>query len=251
MKAQVAAAGSGLLAGVSVARRGIGTAWASAEVRRTYIQLVLVLLAFATVLDALGIWAVVQWTRVGDDSLWWTIAMVLLRIAGICIVLLVAPVVALFVVNAVFPFLGERVFFAGMRQVAPARADELSALPGLSFAQSLVDALLRMALFLVTSAALFVLSFVPVLGSVGGPVLQAWRTALAFGWELLDPYFDKLGYTREQQRELLRKHQSPLLGFALPFVLVMAVPIIGPLVFGLAQAAIAVLVIEVVERERR
>ena len=68
MKAQVAAAGTGLLAGVSIARRGIAQAWASAEVRRTYLQLVLVLLAFATVLDAAGIWAVVQWTRVGDDS---------------------------------------------------------------------------------------------------------------------------------------------------------------------------------------
>ncbi|HWB77116.1 MAG TPA: EI24 domain-containing protein [Nannocystaceae bacterium] len=251
MNETLGAAGSGLVTGASAAKRGLAIAWGSAQVRRVYLQLVLVLVAIATALDAAGIWAVVQWTRGGDDGLWWTIAMVLLRIAGICIVLLVAPIVALFVVNGLFPFLGERVFFAGMRQIAPARADELSAREGLSFATGLFNALVRLALFLLVSVSLFVLSFVPVLGSIAGPVLQAWRTALALGWELLDPYFDKLGWTRAQQRELLRRHQAPLLGFALPFVLVMAVPIAGPFVFGLAQAAIATLVIEVIERESR
>lgn len=251
MNATLGAAGSGLVTGVSAAKRGLASAWGSAQVRRVYLQLVLALVAIATLLDAAGIWAVVQWTRGGDDGVWWTIALVLLRIAGICIVLLVAPIVALFVVNALFPFLGERVFFAGMRQIAPARADELAARQGLPFATSLFNAFVRLVLFLVVSVALFVLSFVPVLGSIGGPVLQAWRTALALGWELLDPYFDKLGWTPTQQRELLRRHQAPMLGFALPFVLVMAVPIVGPFVFGLAQAAIATLVIEVIEREPR
>ena len=251
MNATLGAAGSGLLAGVSAARRGAASAWASAAVRRVYVQLVLALVAVATVLDALGIWAVVAWTRGGEESVWWTIALVLLRIAGICIVLLVAPIVALFVINALFPFLGQRVFFAGLRQLAPARADELEARPGLPFATSLVNTLVRLVLFLVTSAALFVLSFVPVLGSVAGPALQAWRTAIALGWELLDPYFDKLACTRQEQHAILSRHQAPLLGFALPFVVVMAVPIAGPLVFGLAQAAIATLVVEVIERESR
>jgi hypothetical protein len=39
---------------------------------------------------------------------------------------LVAPLVALFVVNIVFPFLAEGVFFAGLRAVDPARADALA-----------------------------------------------------------------------------------------------------------------------------
>jgi uncharacterized protein involved in cysteine biosynthesis len=252
MNETLGAAGSGLVAGISAARRGAAAAWASASVRRVYVQLVLVLVLVATVLDALGIWAVVEWTRGGgDESVWWTIALVLLRIAGICIVLLVAPIVALFLINGLFPFLGQRVFFAGLRQIAPARADELEARAGLPFATSLLNTLVRLVLFLVTSAALFVLSFVPVLGSIAGPVLQAWRTAIALGWELLDPYFDKLASTRQEQHAILARHQAPLLGFALPFVIVMAVPIAGPLVFGLAQAAIATLVVEVIERESR
>lgn len=238
----------GLMAGVSLARRGVAIAWASAEVRRTYVRLVLVLVAIATVLDATGIWAVVALTHAGAGAPWWEIvAMVLLRIAGVGIVLLVAPVVAMFVINVAFPFLGEGVFFAGMRQVAPARAAALAAAPGRPLAQTWVDACLRLLGFLGLSVVAFAISWVPVLGSVAGPVLQAWRSALALSWELLDPYFDRLGLDRGAQRALLRRHQPTLLGFALPFVFVMAIPVVGALAFGLAQAAIAVVVVEAVE----
>lgn len=240
----------GLMAGLSLARRGVSIAWASPEVRRTYLQLVLVLVAVATLLDAAGAWAVVSLTRTDDGASWWQIvSMVLLRIAGIGIVLLVAPIVAMFVINIAFPFLGDRVFLAGMRQVAPARADALAAMPGQPLARTLVNATLRLLAFLGLSVVFLLLAFVPVIGSVAGPVLQAWRSALALAWELLDPYFDKLGLDRTGQRTLLRRHQPSLLGFALPFVFVMAIPVVGALAFGLAQAAIAVLVVEIVEAD--
>jgi hypothetical protein len=227
--ASARAGGSRWLAGLSLARRGIASAWASAEVRRTYVQLVLVLVALATALDAAGIWAVVSWTRTAPDAGWWAIvAMVLLRIAGIGIVLLVAPVVAMF---------------------APARAEALAAAPGVPWARSLLYATLRLLAFLALSLALLVLTSVPVVGSIAGPVLQAWRSAVALAWELLDPYFDKLGLDPAAQRALLARHQRALLGFSLPFVFVMAIPVVGALAFGLAQAAIATLVLEVVEGE--
>jgi uncharacterized protein involved in cysteine biosynthesis len=248
--ASARAGGSRWLVGLSLARRGIASAGASAEVRRTYVQLVLVLVALATALDAAGIWAVVSWTRTAPDAGWWTIvAMVLLRIAGIGIVLLVAPVVAMFAINVAFPILAERVFLAGVRQISPARAEALAAAPGLPWARSLLYATLRLLAFLALSLALLVLSFVPVVGSIAGPVLQAWRSAVALAWELLDPYFDKLGLDPAAQRAVLARHQRALLGFSLPFVFVMAIPVVGALAFGLAQAAIATVVLEVVEGE--
>jgi CysZ protein len=134
-----------------------------------------------------------------------------------------------------------------MRQIAPARAAALEAMPGRPLARTMIDALLRMLAFLGIGALLLVLSFVPVVGSVLGPVLQAWRSAFALAWELLDPYFDKLELDRTAQRTMLRAHQATLLGFALPFVFVLAIPIVGALAFGLAQAAVAMLVVEVIE----
>ncbi len=236
------------MAGLSLARRGAAVAWASPEVRRTYVQLVLVLIATAGVLDVAGVWAVVILTRVAAAASWWMlVGLVLLRIVAIALVLLVAPIIALFAINVAFPFLGERVFLAGMRQLAPERAAALAAAPGLPLARSIVDATVRLVAFLALSAVLFVLALVPVAGSIAAPVLQAWRSALALSWELLDPYFDKVGLDRAGQRAVLRRHQQTLLGFALPFVFLMAIPVVGALAFGLAQAAIATLVVEVVE----
>lgn len=238
----------GLMAGLSLARRGTSAAWASPEVRRTYVNLVLVLVAVATLLDVAGVWSVVVLTRVAPDASWWMlVGMVLLRIVAIALVLLVAPIVAMFAINALFPFLGERVFLAGMRPLAPERAAVLAAAPGLPLLRSIVDATVRLAVFLALSVLLFVLALVPVVGSIAAPVLQAWRSALALSWELLDPYFDKLGLDRAGQRAVLHRHQRTLLGFALPFVVLMAIPVVGALAFGLAQAAIAMLVVEVVE----
>ncbi len=240
-----------LTAGLGAARRGLTQAWTSPEVRKTYAQLVAALFFFATALDVAGIWAVWMWTRASDAPWWSVVALMFLRIAGIAIVLLVAPIIALLVVNVVLPFLGDRVFMAGMRQRAPARAQELEMAPGLPLAQVVVNALLRLATFLVIGFALVLLSFVPVIGSIAGPVLQTWRSAVTLGWELLDPYFDKLRLDRPAQRALLRYHQAAVLGFSLPFVFVMAIPFVGALVFGLAQAAIATLVVDVIECDRR
>lgn len=240
---------SELVLGLRSASEGVRAAWHSAEVRRTYAALALALLAITTVLDVAGIWTVVAWTRI-DDGTWWEVAvMVLLRLAGIAMVLLAAPVIAMFLVQALFPFLGERVFLAGLRVIAPERAAALAAAAGRPFLTTFVDALVRLALFLVLTLALFLLSLVPVVGSVLGPVLQTWRSAIALAWELLDPYFDKRGLDRDAQRELLRRHQSRLLGFALPFTFVMAIPLVGPLIFGLAQAGIARVVVDAIEAE--
>lgn len=237
----------GITLGASTAMRGIKLATSSPEVRATYVQLVLVLLVVATVLDVFGIWAVWHWTRDFGDTWWQTAAMVLLRIAGIGIVLLAAPVLALRVVDLAFPLLGERVFLAALRLVAPDRAAQLAAAPGLPLSTSIANALVRTVSFFAQSIGVFALSFVPIVGAIGAPILQTWITARALSWELLEPYFDKLALDRRGQARVLDEHRMVTVGFALPFVFLMAVPIVGPLVFGLAQGSAALLVAEVLE----
>lgn len=235
------------VSGASAAFRGLQVATRTPQVRRTYIQLALALLGVSVVLDILGIWAIVRWTGGGGDTWWAALALILLRIAGIAIVLLAAPVIALFVINIAFPFLSERVFLAGLRTAAPARADELSRSDGLPLTTGMLDNLLRMLLFIGLSVATFAISLVPLVGPLAGPALQTYFAARALGWEMLDPYFDKLRLRFDEQHRFVRRHRVPIVGFGLPFSLLMAIPLFGPVLFGMAQAAAGVLIADVLE----
>ncbi len=241
----------GLGAGFRAAGRGVRTVLETPEIGKTYLQLVAALFVLVAALDVAGIWAVLHFTPVDGAETWWTlIGLWLLRIAGLAIVVLAAPIIALFTVNTAFPFLGERVFLAGVRAVSPDRADQLAALEGLPLRVSVPQNLIRMAMFIGLSIFAFAVSFIPLVGAVLGPLLQVYFTARAFGWELLDPYFEKLEVRFDAQRDFVRHHRAALVGFSLPFSLVMSLPLVGPLVFGVAQAAAGTLVVEVLERRQ-
>jgi len=236
------------MAGLSAAWSGLRLSLGSSELRRTYVQLVAALFVVAGLLDAAGIWAVLHYTPIDGDTSWWaTIALWIARIAGIVLVLLVAPLLSLAAVNLVFPFLGERVFIAAMRVVDPARAAQLEAMPGTPMASAVVVAVARLMLFFGMSVLAFLMSLIPVVGQVLGPVFQGYLSARGLAWELLDPYLDKLQLDMGQQRKFVATHRAALVGFGLPLIFLMAIPLVGPLMFGLAQGAVAKLVVEVIE----
>lgn len=236
------------MAGFAAAWSGMRLSTGSAELRRTYLQLVAVLFATATALDVAGVATVLHLTPIGDDTAWWALVLLwVARVVGIVVVLLAAPLLSLALVNVVFPFLGERVFLAAMRVVDPARAEQLAAMPGLPISTGVVIALLRLLMFVGLGLATFVLSLVPVVGQVLGPVLQGYLGARGLAWELLDPYLDKLQLGFAQQRVFVATHRPALVGFGLPLTLLMAIPLVGPLLFGLAQGAAAKLVVDVIE----
>ena len=238
----------GLGAGLRAAGRGVRRVLETPEVGKTYIQLVAVLFVLASVLSAGGFWAVLHFTPIDGTESWWVLAaMWVARVAGIVIVALVCPILALFAANTLFPVLGERVFLAGVRAVNPQRADELAALEGLPLRVSIPQNLIRMGLFVGLSVFAFAVSLIPVAGVVLGPVLQVYFTSRALGWELLDPYFEKLEVRFDAQHAFVKQHHRPLVGFALPFSLAMSIPLVGPLLFGVAQAAAGTLVVEVFE----
>ena len=239
----------GVMTGLRAAGRGFRAVLDTPAVQKTYLQLVGALFLLAAAINLAGIWAVRHFTPIDGGDSWWVLAgMWLLRIAGLLIVLFVAPVLSLFVTNTLFPLLGERVFLAGLRAVNPERADELEAIEGLPRRVSIPQNLIRLLLFLGLTVAAFGLSFIPVVGPVLGPVAQAYVTARSLGWELLDPYFEKLHVRFDAQHRFVKEHRRPLVGFALPFSLVMSIPLVGPLLFGVAQASIGTLVVDVFER---
>ncbi len=238
----------GLGAGLRAAGRGVRRVFNTPEVGKTYFQLVAVLFVLAGTLTAGGFWAVLHFTPIDGTESWWLLAgLWVARVAGMLIVALICPLLALFTANTLFPILGERVFLAGVRAVSPERADELAALEGLPLRVSVPQNLIRMGLFIALSLFAFAVSLIPVVGVILGPVLQGYFTSRALGWELLDPYFEKLEVRFDAQHEFVKQHRGALVGFALPFSLAMSIPLVGPLLFGVAQAAAGTLVVEVLE----
>lgn len=241
---------SSLTRGLQLASRGLRLALASAEIRRAYVRLALVLVLLAVALTA-ALGGLVWWLVPVEGDMSWTtwLARWALRVGGSLLALVAAPMLALFLVNTGLPFLADAVFMAGMRQAAPELAARLEQPSELGFVAATVGSIRRAIYFLGITVALFALTLVPFLGPVLGPPLQLWYAARTLAWELLDPYFERAGHDYARQRQLVRARRATLAGFGLPWVAVMSVPFVGPLLFGLAQAAVAAVVADELEAQ--
>ena len=240
----------GVAAGVSVAFRGFRLGFSHPEIRRLYRQFMVVLFLVALALMGLltgSLWYV---TGIADDASAWMVAgLWILRIAGQLIILMAAPLLALMLVNALFPFLGERAFLGALRVLDPARAERLEASEGLSFAAGFASSSRRLLHFFVLTVLAFGSTLIPLVGAVIGPLIQLWATSRALTWELLDPYFDLQGLGYAEQRRYLRRNRRAVFGYGLPLSFVLSLPFVGPLCFGLAQASVALLIVEILEPE--
>lgn len=173
---------------------------------------------------------------------------------GVC--LLLAPLVALAVVQQVLPLLGEKILFDGARAAASsgasdaatarlsqtklARLEALETSDGLGLQGLGVAASRSGTLASLTATAAPVGAAATLVPGVG-PVLAAFLAALvasyALSWELLDPYFDKKKFGYEQQDAIMWSNRFALCAFAAPFTVALAVPLFGPLATAVAQGA--------------
>lgn len=224
--------------GARAALDGLKTAFSDKGVQKAYFRVALGLFALTLVIDVGALWTLFAFTPVAEVSstvmlaLYWAA-----RILGSLAILLVGPMIAMFVINIVFPFFNQEVFLAGMRAVDPERADRLAALEGMPMRASAWGATRRFFKYLALSLGLLLLGLVPVVGSIAAAVLGVWLAARTVGWELLDPYFECIDMRHAEQREFVRTHRDTLVGFGLPLSLLLAIPLLGPALFGMAQAA--------------
>jgi hypothetical protein len=83
-------------------------------------------------------------------------------------------------------------------------------------------------------------SIIPIVGSLITWIGQTWLVADKMGWNLLSVYTisaKKMSY--RQQKHWMRARKWRIIGFTLPFVLLASIPILGPFIMGIAQAATA------------
>jgi len=76
-------------------------------------------------------------------------------------------------------------------------------------------------------------------------LVQGWLSSRALTRELLEPYFARIIFSDSQKREWFHERESVLLGFGLAFYLAVRLPLLGPLIYGIATASAAFLITKV------
>jgi uncharacterized protein involved in cysteine biosynthesis len=233
----------GFFSGLRASFSGLALSLRRGPVRRLYLRLLLIVTLVCVAFQAAGVWAVLTyWSPETDASTLANVGHILAEIVAIILVLLAAPLLALLLISVALPVLAESLFLAALDTRRPELADALRSGKGLSIAASVNSSLRRMARLLLVTLASFALALVPIIGVVAGPALQILGTARALSWELLDPWFDLNRMPYKEQKSFVSEHSALCLGFGLPYSLLMAIPIIGPMTFGIAQSGAALLV---------
>ncbi len=229
--------------GFRTALEGMKLALRNEDVGKAYLRVAAVIFVLTIIIDAAALWTLWRFTAPPDDAaVWLLVLLYTARVLGTLAGLLIGPLLAIFTVNIAFPVFNKEVFLAGLKVIDPQRAAALAAKPGMPLSSAVGIAVWRLVKFVGLTLALMLFGFVPIIGSIAAPILQAYLTARAVAWELMDPYFDCLDIRYAEQRQFVARHKQPLIGFGLPVSLLLAIPIVGPLLFGLAQVSAALFV---------
>lgn len=66
--------------------------------------------------------------------------------------------------------------------------------------------------------------------------LQSYFSSRSLVRELLEPYFARIRFTSEQKRKWFRSREGLLFGFGIGFYILLRVPLLGVLIYGIAEA---------------
>jgi len=82
-------------------------------------------------------------------------------------------------------------------------------------------------------------------------LFKFWVTAVQLSRDLMEPYFERLDNYKTEPARIKTSYYRMMFGYALPFALLGAVPLFGMLVWGVAQAGVAALVVEIEKKDGR
>ncbi|KAH6644057.1 hypothetical protein C7974DRAFT_298632 [Boeremia exigua] len=77
--------------------------------------------------------------------------------------------------------------------------------------------------------------------------LQAYFSSRTLMRELLEPYFARVRYNKEQKKLWFKDRAGVLFGFGLGFYVFVKIPLVGVLIYGLAEASTAYLITKITE----
>jgi hypothetical protein len=77
--------------------------------------------------------------------------------------------------------------------------------------------------------------------------LQTYYASRSLMRELLEPYFARIHMTKEQKKKWFRSREGLLFGFGIGFYVLLRVPLLGVLIYGIAEASTAYLITKVTD----
>lgn len=77
--------------------------------------------------------------------------------------------------------------------------------------------------------------------------LQSYFSSRSLMRELLEPYFARIHFSREEKRNWFRSREGVLFGFGLGFYILVKVPLAGVLIYGIAEASTAFLITKITD----
>lgn len=77
--------------------------------------------------------------------------------------------------------------------------------------------------------------------------LQSYFASRSLMRQLLDPYFSRIHFTKEQKRQWFKDREGVLFGFGVGFFVFLKIPLVGVLIYGIAEASTAYLITKVTD----
>ncbi|KAI6715377.1 transmembrane protein UsgS [Diplocarpon mali] len=77
--------------------------------------------------------------------------------------------------------------------------------------------------------------------------LQSYFSSRSLMRELLEPYFSRIKFTKEQKKHWFHDREGLLFGFGVGFYIFLRIPLLGVLIYGIAEASTAYLITKVTD----
>lgn len=77
--------------------------------------------------------------------------------------------------------------------------------------------------------------------------LQSYFASRSLMRELLEPYFARVRFTKDEKRKWFRNREGLLFGFGIGFYILLRVPLLGVLIYGIAEASTAYLITKITD----
>jgi hypothetical protein len=77
--------------------------------------------------------------------------------------------------------------------------------------------------------------------------LQSYFASRSLMRELLEPYFSRIHFTREEKKRWFHEREGILFGFGVGFYIFQRIPLLGVLIYGIAEASTAYLITKITD----